>query len=125
MPVGHDLITRVSSYLHPHHGKTIADIRAVLSVKCSDRAIRYAVNRLVADGNARREGKTVFAAGDLVVAVSHDPGREPREPRPLLDCFPDDPDGYFGARADLLTHGTHEVGGGAAGYAFLKLAEAA
>lgn len=126
MPAGPDLMMRVSSHLLPDQGKSAAQIHKVLTVGCTPRAVRYAVSELLKDGRARRAGRMIFAAADLVVDVREEADTPPvKTAVPLRECFPDDNDAYSGARADLLHHGSTWTGGGAAAAFFLKLHEAA
>jgi hypothetical protein len=124
MPAGKDLMTRVASYLHPDNGKTVAQIRDILTVGCTPRAVRYAVTELLKDGRATRKGRLIFAGTDLVVDVL-DGASGPQSAVPLRSCFPDDLDGYADAKGDLLHHGEHQGGGGAAATYSLKLHEVA
>lgn len=123
MAAGKDLIMRVASHLHPDQGKTALQIHVALSVSGSTRAVRYAIKSLIADGRATRKGHLIFAGADLVVDIL-DGADGPQSAVPLRDCFPDDPDGYTDAKGDLLHHGTHQGGGGAAATYSLKLHEA-
>ncbi len=126
MPAGKDLMMRVESHLSLEVGKTMKQIREAVTTRSTPRAIRYAVSALIADGRAKRVGREVFAAKDLMVRVLKNAGGDPmNDAVPLVECFPDDLDGYLDAKADLLHHGTHTGGGGAAAEFILKLAEAA
>jgi hypothetical protein len=125
MAVGKDFIMRVESHLDLKVGKTMKEIRNAVTSRGTPRAFRYAVSALVREGKARRDGSLVFAAKDLTVDI-HEKLFGPATGRaPLAECFPDDTDGYLGAKSDLLHHGSHHGGGGAAAEYYLKLAEAA
>lgn len=125
MPAGIILINQVASLLLPNVGKKIKEVRAGITVPASSRAVRYAVSALVQEGKARRDGNLIFAADDLTVSIHEQVFGPPTGSAPLLECFPDDVDGYLAAKADLLRGGSHHGGGGAAAEYFLKLAEAA
>lgn len=125
MPAGKDLIMRVESHLDLKVGKTVQEIRDAVTSRGTPRAFRYAVTALVAAGKAVKRGRHYFAAKDLNVHILDNAGGEPGLTVPLAECFPDDTGGYLEAKADLLHHGSHEGGGGAAAQYFLKLAEAA
>jgi hypothetical protein len=125
MPAGTILINQVASLLLPNVGRKMAEVRAGVTLRATPRAIRYAVSALVREGKARRKGNLIFAAADLTVSIHDQVFGPPTGRAPLLECFPDDVDGYTAAKSDLLHHGSHHGGGGAAAEYVLKLAEAA
>lgn len=126
MPAGAKLIAQVAGLLSPNTGKRTAEICAGITLGASPRAIRYAITELEKTGKAIRKGPMLFAAADLsVIILQNRGGTELFCAVPLLECFPDDPDGYQAAKADLLRDGSHRGGGGAAAEYHLKLAEAA
>jgi hypothetical protein len=125
MPAGTVLINQVASLLLPNVGKKMAEVRAGVTSRSTPRAVRYAVSALVQEGKARRVGNLIFAAADLTVSIHEQVFGPPTGSAPLLECFPDDVDGYLAAKADLLRGGSHHGGGGAAAEYFLKLAEMA
>lgn len=58
MPAGKALTNAVLRVLHPHHPKTMTEVRAELTMKATPRAVRYAMSNLITEGRARRTSET-------------------------------------------------------------------
>lgn len=125
MPAGELLINQVAGLLLPTTGKRMPEIIAGVTLQASPRAVRYAVAALVQTGRAIRKGHVLFAAKLQVNILKSADGIAVEGAVPLAECFPDDPDGYAVAVADLMRIGEHRGGGGAAPEYHLKLAEVA